>query len=81
MTAQPEESVTALVAKADAAEEAMYEARPRAAKDHKDDALGLLERAAAMADRMGMEEEALRLRTRRDNLIAVWDRQFRGAGY
>jgi hypothetical protein len=76
---EPPPSIAALEAQADAAEEAMYDARPRLAKDHRDDALAFLHRAAAEAERLGLADEVLRLRARRDNLLMVWDHQFRGA--
>jgi hypothetical protein len=65
---------------ADAAEEAMYEARPPAAKDHYDDARGYLGKAIAAAERAGLDAEAARLAARRERLSAVWDHQFRGIG-
>ena len=73
--------IAALEAKADAAEKAMYDARPRLAKDHRDDALGFLHSAAELATRSRLSAEAERLNARRDQLMAVWDRQFRGVGY
>ncbi|HLK23601.1 MAG TPA: hypothetical protein VKT30_02980 [Caulobacteraceae bacterium] len=81
MNARSDAAVAALEAQADAAEQAMYDAHPRLAKDHKDDALALLRRAADAARRSGLDAEAARLDARIENLIAVWDRQFRGVGY
>lgn len=73
--------IAALEAKADAAEAAMYDARPRQAKDHKDDACAFLQRAVEEANRLGLDAEAARLAARVDHILAVWDHQFRGVGY
>jgi hypothetical protein len=81
---QPEPDVKALVREmrenerqAEAAYDAMYEARPAAAKDCFDDACGFLAKAIDWAGRAGLEDEVARLTARRDHIVKVYDSQFR----
>jgi len=62
---------------AEAAYDAMYEARPAAAKDCFDDARGFLAKAIALATRAGLADEAARLTARSDHIAKVYDSQFR----
>jgi hypothetical protein len=62
---------------AEAAYDAMYDARPSAAKDFFDDACGFLAKAIDLATRAGLAEEAARLTARRDHIVNVYDSQFR----
>ncbi len=66
-----------LESRAEAAERAMYDAPRYVAKDHKDDACGFWRRAFDLAKAHGLEDRAAEYWGRRDNLMAVWDRQFR----
>ncbi|MGH7126668.1 MAG: hypothetical protein ACREFI_19980 [Stellaceae bacterium] len=82
MTASPPETPTPadlarLEAAAEAAYEAMYDARAHQAKDCRDDALGNLRRAIEIAERLGLAEDAARLRQRLAHVSAVYDHQFR----
>ncbi len=67
-------------ARAEAAYTAMYDARSHEEKDLKDDACFYLARAAEIADAMGLNEEAVRLRARSDNIAGVYNSQFRYVG-
>jgi hypothetical protein len=62
---------------AEAAYDAMYEARPSAAKDSFDDACGFFAKAIDLAKRAGLADEAARLTARRDHIVSVYDSQFR----
>jgi hypothetical protein len=73
--------IAALERLAEAAYDAMYDARPRGAKDFYDNARGYLTQAIEIAKRAGLDAEAARLTARREHIAAVWDRQFRGVGY
>ncbi len=64
--------------KAEAAYSAMYEAETSDQKDLKDDASFYLARALEIAQRLGLEREADRLRSRHGNIVGVWSSQFRG---
>jgi hypothetical protein len=64
-------------ARAEAAYDAMYDARGRDAKDFKDDALQYLFQAIAVAKALGLEADAARLGKRLEHIIAVWNSQFR----
>ena len=63
---------------AEAAYDAMYEARPSAAKDLFDDACGFFAKAIDLAKRAGRADDAARLTARRDHIVSVYDSQFRG---
>ena len=63
---------------AEAAYDAMYDARPSAAKDFFDDARGFLAKAIDLARRAGLTEEAARLTARCDHIVGVYNSQFRG---
>jgi hypothetical protein len=65
---------------AEAAYDAMYEARPSMVKDCFDDAHGHLTEAIAMAKRAGLNDEVTRLTTRREHIVNVYNSQFRGIG-
>jgi hypothetical protein len=64
--------------KAEAAYSAMYEAESWNQKDLKDDASFYLARAREIAEQLGLQEDADRLRTRGENIMGVWNSQFRG---
>jgi hypothetical protein len=70
-----------LEALAEAAYDAMYDAQPRAAKDHYDDARGFLSQAIDAAKRAGLHDEVARLTKRQEHITSVWASQFRGVGY
>jgi hypothetical protein len=65
---------------AEAAYDAMYEARPHNVKDCFDDAHGYLTEAIAIAKRAGLDDEVTRLTARRDHIVNVYNNQFRGIG-
>lgn len=65
-------------AEAEAAYDAMYEVKSYGFKDLRDDALIALDRAIEIAERLGLPEEAGRLRKRRANIDGVYQSQFRG---
>jgi hypothetical protein len=65
-------------AKAEAAYAAMYDAPSHDQKDLKDDALLFLGRAITIAQALGLDGDAERLGARVDNIIRVYDSQFRG---
>jgi hypothetical protein len=65
---------------AEAAYDAMYEARPHNVKDCFDDARGYLTEAIAIAKRAGLDDEVTRLTARRDHIVNVYNSQFRGIG-
>jgi hypothetical protein len=65
---------------AEAAYDAMYEARPHSVRDCFDDACGYLAQAISAAKRAGLDDEVARLTARRDHVIKVYDSQFRGIG-
>jgi hypothetical protein len=67
--------------RAEAAYDAMYDARPPAARDFYDDARRHLSEAIEIAKRAGLAEDVARLTTRRDHITDVYDHQFRGVGY
>jgi hypothetical protein len=64
--------------KAEAAYAAMYDAASWNQKDLKDDASFYLARALEIADQLGLSEESERLRKRGENILGVWNSQFRG---
>ena len=64
--------------KAETAYTAIYDAQPWDEKDLKDDALFYLARAIEVADALGLVDEALRLKARVDNIMGVYNSQFRG---
>ena len=64
--------------KAETACSAMYDPQPWDEKDLKDDALFFLARAIEVADALGLEDDAGRLRARVDNIMGVDNSQFRG---
>lgn len=66
---------------ADAADAAMYVAPRGQAKDFKDDALLYLSRATNIAEALGLDDEAAKLKWRAENLKGVWDHQFRSINW
>jgi hypothetical protein len=64
--------------KAETAYAAMYDAQPWDEKDLKDDALFYLTRAIEVAEALGLEEDTSRLKARVDNIMGVYNSQFRG---
>jgi hypothetical protein len=66
-----------LEALAEAAHEAMYEARLRGAKGCYEEARTYFAGAIEAAQRAGLHEEAARLRRRRDHVARVYNSQFR----
>lgn len=64
--------------KAEAAYSAMYEAESWNRKDLKDDASFYLARALEIAEQLGLQEDADRIRARGENIVGVWNSQFRG---
>jgi tetratricopeptide (TPR) repeat protein len=69
-----------LEAYAEAAYDAMYEARLYGAKDRYEDARRHFDRAIEAAQRAGLHEEATRLKRRRDHVSRVYNSQFRFSG-
>ena len=65
---------------AEAAYDAMYDARPSGVRDCFDDACGYLSEAISIAKQAGLDDEVARLTARRDHIIKVYDSQFRGIG-
>ena len=65
---------------AEAAYDAMYEARQHGAKDCYDKARMQFDRAIEAAQRAGLFEEAVRLKRRRDHVARVYNSQFRYSG-
>jgi hypothetical protein len=65
---------------AEAAYDAMYDAKPQRAKDYYEDACSYFAKAIDAAKRGGLEDEVTRLTRRRDHVAAVFDHQFRGVG-
>ncbi len=65
---------------AEAAYDAMYDARPRAAKEFYDEARTCFVQAVDAAKRAGLAGEAARLTARMEHVIAVYNHQFRGVG-
>jgi len=63
---------------AEAAYDAMYEASAYSAKDHFDDARGYFFKAIEAAKQAAREADVARLTARRDHIVAVYNRQFRG---
>jgi hypothetical protein len=63
---------------AEAAYEAMYDAKPFLVKDSFDDAWGYFAKAIELAKRAGLKDEAARLTVRRDHMVSVYHSQFRG---
>jgi hypothetical protein len=66
---------------AEAAYDAMYDARPPAAKDHYEDARAYLTKAIAMAQGANLTEDVARLTARRRQITEIYNRQFRSVGY
>ena len=64
--------------KAETAYRAMYEAESWNQKDLKDDASFYLARALEVAQALGLAKDADRLRARGENILGVWNSQFRG---
>jgi hypothetical protein len=64
--------------KAEAAYAAMYEAESWNQKDLKDDASFYLARALEIAVALRLEDDAQRIRERSENILGVWNSQFRG---
>lgn len=69
-----------LEALAEAAYDAMYEARAQGAKDHYEEARVHFDRAIEAAHRAGLSDEAVRLKRRRDHVSRVYNSQFRYSG-
>jgi hypothetical protein len=66
---------------AEAAYDAMYDARPPAAKDCYEDARLYLTKAIAMASGANLPDDVARLTARRKEITEIYNRQFRGVGY
>ena len=64
--------------KAESAYSQMYDAQPWDEKDLKDDALFYLARAIEVAEALGLADDAARLKARVDNIMGVYNSQFRG---
>ena len=64
--------------KAETAYTAMYDAEPWNEMDLKDDALFYLARAIEVAETLGLTDDEARLRARVDNIMGVYNSQFRG---
>lgn len=64
--------------RAETAYSAMYDAQPWDEKDFKDDALSYLARAIEVAEALGLENDATRLKARADSIMGVYNSQFRG---
>jgi hypothetical protein len=64
--------------RAENAYSAMYDAQPWDEKDLKDDALFYLARAIEVAEALGLDDDTSRLRARVDNIMGVYNSQFRG---
>jgi hypothetical protein len=62
---------------AEAAYDAVYDARPSSAKDCFDDARNFLDEAIDIAKRAGLEDDMARLTARRDHIVSVYNSQFR----
>lgn len=78
MTTQTRELMLDYERKAETAYSAMYDAQPRDEKDLKDDALFYLARAIEVAAALGLQDDEQRLRARVDNIMGVYNSQFRG---
>ena len=65
---------------AEAAYEAMYEARSYAVKDCFDEARSYFTRAIEMAKHAALDDEVARLTARLDHIAGVYNGQFRGIG-
>jgi len=65
---------------AEAAYDAMYEARPHGVKDCYEEAHGYLTEAIAIASKAGLDDEVTRLMARREHITNVYNHQFRGIG-
>jgi hypothetical protein len=63
---------------AEAAYDALYEAKPEAAKDCFDDARSHFAKAIEIARRAGLEDEVARLTSRLNHIVSVYNSQFRG---
>jgi hypothetical protein len=66
--------------RAEAAYAAMYDAPDHDQKDLKDDALFYLARAIEAAETLNLAEDAARLKARVDNIMGVYNSQFRYIG-
>jgi len=66
--------------RAEAAYAAMYDAASHNQKDLKDDALFYLTRAQEIAEALGLVDDAERLKARADNIMGVYNSQFRYIG-
>ena len=64
-------------ARAEAAYAAMYDAPDHDQKDLKDDALLYLAHAIKIAEALGRNADAARLKAREINIMGVWNSQFR----
>jgi hypothetical protein len=69
-----------LEALAEAAYDAMYEARLHGAKDRYEEARFHFDGAIEAAHRAGLHDEAIRLKRRRDHVGRVYNSQFRYSG-
>jgi len=69
-----------LEALAEAAYDAMYEARLRGARNHYEEARFYFDRAIDAAHRARLHDEAARLKRRRDHVSRVYNSQFRYSG-
>ena len=66
-------------ARAEAAYTAMYDAPDYDQKDLKDDALLYLTHALEIAEALGRQDDMVRLKARKANIMGVWNSQFRSA--
>jgi hypothetical protein len=66
---------------AEAAYDAMYDARAPAAKVCYEDARAYLTKAIAMAQAANLPDDVARLTARRKEIAEVYNRQFRSVGY
>jgi hypothetical protein len=73
------EQIAEWEARAEAAYAAMYDAPDHDQKDLKDDALLYLGHAVKIAEALGLEADAARLKARKTNIMGVWNSQFRPA--
>jgi len=69
-----------LEARAEEAYGAMYQASPTQVKDLYDDARQLLNRALILAQRLGLDKDAVRLAARGAHIDDVYNHQFRHIG-
>ena len=74
------EGMVAYEKRAEDAYTAMYDARPWNVKDHYEDACLYLNHAILIAQELGLDDEAERLKQRSQHIDAVYNHQFRYVG-